>query len=54
MTLVIRKVGVLKSMMSSSDAWVEVACSQSNIDKIDVVCWINTIWTDPDEVEVTS
>ena len=36
--LAMRKVGVLKSMMSGSDAWIEVAYSQNNVDENDVVC----------------
>ena len=45
---------LLKSMMSSSDAWVELAYSQRNVDKIDVVCRINTTWADRGKVEVAS
>ena len=48
------KVGVLKSMMSSSDAWIEVACSQNDVDKNDIMCWINTTWIDVSEVEVAT
>ena len=33
---------LLKSMMSGSNGWVNVACSQSNVDVNDVVCCINT------------
>ena len=43
-----------KSIMSSSHAWTEVACSQNNVDENDVVCWINITWIDLDEVEVVS
>ena len=45
---------MLKLMMSSSDASVEVACSQSNVDVNDVVCRVNTTRIDLGEVEVTS
>ena len=49
-----RKVGVLKSIILNSDAWVEVACSQNNVDENDVACWINTTWIDLGEVQVAS
>ena len=45
---------LLKSMMSSTDAWATIACNENNVDEIDVVCWINTTWIDLGEVKVTS
>ena len=45
-----RKVGVLKSMTSSNDAWINVACSQSDVHENDVVCCINRTWIDLGEV----
>ena len=41
-------------MTSRSDAWIDVACSQNNVDVNDVVCWINTTQIDFGEVEVAS